>query len=57
MGLGRLVETRLLYSPEYRTMADLMTSDQNAKSVFAGPRMAVLFVLWAIAMRCFHVGR
>ena len=35
-------------------MTDLMTSGHTAKSIFDGPRMAVFFVLWAIAMRCFR---
>jgi hypothetical protein len=33
---------------------DLVTSDDGARRIYARSRMNVVFMLWAVAMRCFR---
>jgi hypothetical protein len=35
-------------------MADLVSSDDGARRIYAKSRMNVVFMLWAVAMRCFR---
>jgi hypothetical protein len=35
-------------------MADLVSSDDGARRIYARSRKSVLFALWAVAMRCFR---
>jgi hypothetical protein len=34
--------------------ADLVSSDDGARRIYAKSRMNVVFMLWAVAMRCFR---
>jgi hypothetical protein len=33
---------------------DLVSSDDGARKIYARSRMSVVFMLWAVAMRCFR---
>jgi hypothetical protein len=35
-------------------MADISSIDENARQIYMRSRMGFLFIIWAVAMRCFR---